>query len=189
VKQYFYTVASLPALKFEETPFLSEDAFLEMCAVEATPEDFGYIASARIRINEEEDLAPGPGETGVSAEWNRILREFQLQAAAIRAQNLGWEVERLPKPDVQDPTIPERLRQILGEDNPLKRELGVLRWLWNAAESLETGHYFDREKLVLYYLKLQIAQRRLRITDSEAGDAGFDEQYRKVAESLMEIAT
>jgi hypothetical protein len=189
VKQYFYTVASLPALKFEETPFLSEEVFLEMCAVEATPEDFRYISSAEIRIDREDLLLPLPGETGVVAEWNRMLREFQLQAAIIRAQNLGWEVERLPRPDVQDATIPERLRQILGEDNPLKRELAVLRWLWNAAESLETGHHFDREKLVLYHLKLQIAQRRLRITNSEAGNDAFDEQYKQVAESLMEIAT
>ncbi|MCG8480145.1 MAG: hypothetical protein MI724_13690, partial [Spirochaetales bacterium] len=70
-----------------------------------------------------------------------------------------------------------------------KIENALLRWLWQTADSLETGHHFDREKLVVYHLKLQIAARRARINDGEAGGEAFDHQYNEVAQSLMEIAT
>ncbi|MFW5827007.1 MAG: hypothetical protein ACOCU4_02885 [Alkalispirochaeta sp.] len=192
MKQYYYTVASLPALKLEEQPFLSLEEFLEICAIEMDGADLNYVASARTRLEGEDAVgnATSPSELqGLAVEWNRLLREFQQQAAILRAQNLGWEAERLPRPDMQDATIPERLRQILNEETPLKQELGVLRWLWSMAESLETGHHFDREKLFLYHLKLQIALRRSFISDSDAGDEEFDRQYNVVAEELMEIAT
>ncbi|MEX2443073.1 MAG: hypothetical protein WD492_05685 [Alkalispirochaeta sp.] len=192
MKQYYYTVASLPALKLEEQPFLSQNDFLEACAVEMDAKDMEYVGSALIRMEGEEASIVGVSSSdpvGIASEWIRTLREFQQQAAIIRAQNLGWEAERLPRPDVQDAAIPEQLRQILNDENPLRRELGILRWLWAVADTLETGHHFDREKLFLYHLKLQIALRRTRITDSDAGNEEFDRQYNEVAESLMEIAT
>ncbi|MFW5693891.1 MAG: hypothetical protein ACOCYB_01890 [Alkalispirochaeta sp.] len=192
MRQYYYTVASLPALTLEEQPFLTQDDFLENCAVELDRADLAYVTSARIRLEGDQAAMVGSSTAdfpGVAREWNRALREFQQQAAILRAQNLGWEAERLPRPDMQDAVLPDRLRQILNEETPLKQELGVLRWLWAAAESLETGHHFDREKLFLYHLKLQIALRRTDITDSDAGNEEFDRQYNVVAESLMEIAT
>ena len=192
MRQYYYTVSSLPALKFEEEPAFSVEDFLEACAVELTAEDYDYVTSATIRL--EGDTASVPGvatgdPAGTLGEWIRILREFQQQAAVIRAQNLGWETDRLPRPDMRDASIPERLRQILNEENPLKREQGILRWLWSTAESLGIGHHFDRETLDLYHLKLQIALRRVRISDSDAGNEEFERQYSQVAEPLMEIAT
>lgn len=192
MKQYYYTVASLPALKFDEAPSVSQDQFIEMCAVELTDEDMRYVRSAEIRIIGDAAAFRGvrhDDPDGILAEWNRMLREFQQQAALTRAQNLGWEADRLPRPDITDATIPERLRQFLNEDTPLKAEVSVARWLWNAAEALEPGHYFDRERLALYYIKLQIGLRKQRISDDEAGNEEFERQYNEVAQSLMEIAT
>jgi hypothetical protein len=189
VKQYYYTVASLPALRFEEAPFLDLQGFQENCAVEMSNEDRAYVFSATILLTGESATNAEALETGCRAQWNRLLREFQQQAAIVRSQNLGWEIDRLPRPDVRDATIPERLRQILNEENPLKTEMAALRWLWQAAEALEPGHHFDRDALFLYHLKLQISLRRAALSDSDAGNEEFDRQYDKVAESLMEIAT
>lgn len=189
MKQYYYTVASLPALRFEEPPFLDQKGFYENCAVEMTDEDLAYVSSAMILLTGQSATVGDVEETGCRAQWNRLLREFQQQAAIVRTQNLGWEIDRLPRPDVRDATIPERLRQILNEENPLKTEMATLRWLWQAAEALEPGHHFDRDALFLYHLKLQISLRRAALSDGDAGNEEFDRQYEKVAESLMEIAT
>lgn len=192
MRQYYYTVASLPALQLENDPPLTLEQFVEACEVELSPEDRAYVLDAQLRVEGEQAVITGRGihdPSGVLGQWVGILREFQQQAALVRAQNLGWEIDRLPRPDVTDASIPERLRQILGEDSPLKRELAVMRWLWASADQLETGHHFDREKLALYHLKLQMTLRRARITDSEAGNEEFEAQYNRVAESLMEIAT
>ncbi len=189
MNQYYYTVASLPGLKLEEPPFLSRAEFLAVCEIELSAEDLRYVSEAAILLEERADDTDETTHYGVLGAWNKTVREFQRQAALLRAQALGWEADRLPRPDVTDPSIPERLRQILNEDNPLKIENALLRWLWQTADSLETGHHFDREKLVVYHLKLQIAARRARINDSEAGGEAFDHQYNEVAQSLMEIAT
>lgn len=192
MKQYYYTVASLPAVSFDGEPPLTAAQFAEICDVELTDEDRAYIDSASIRLDGPEAQISGGEDLeigGVLREWTRLLREFQQQMALVRAGALGWEVERLPRPDMEDAGIPERVRQILNEENPLKQELSVLRWLWSAADALEPGHHFDREIIALYHLKLQIALRRARILDAEAGNEEFERQYTNVAESLMEIAT
>lgn len=185
MRQYYYTVASLPAIRFEESPFLSQDEFLEYCEIEADPRDMDYVRAARIWGAENDT----PVKEGVYGEWDARLREIQGNAALIRAQNLGRDTDRLPRPDMQDATLPERLRQILNEENPLKTENALLRLLWQHAESLEAGHHFDREKLFVYHLKLQIAARRTQLNDAERGAEEFDQQYEVVAQSLMEIAT
>ncbi len=191
MSQYYYTVASLPALRFEETPFLTRAEFLEYCRIEVSDTDAAIIENASIWSEAEtgaDETRTGP-YNGVLTEWNRGIREIQRQAALIRAQGLGRDADRIPRPDVTDAGLPERLRQILNEDNPLKTENALLRLLWQRADWLEAGHHFDCEKLIVYHLKLQIAARRSRINDSEAGRDEFDSQYEKVAQSLMEIAT
>ena len=185
MRQYYYTVASLPAIRFEESPFLSQDEFLEYCEIEADPHDMRYIREARIWGTDDGI----PTDDGARAEWEAHLQEIQRHAALIRAQNLGRDADRLPRVDMRDASLPERLRQILNEENPLKTENALLRLLWQHAESLEAGHHFDREKLFVYHLKLQIAARRTRLNDAETGAEEFDRQYEVVAQSLMEIAT
>lgn len=189
MRQYYYTVASLPAIRFEETPFLTQDEFLEYCAIEASADDIAVIASASIWSAEDAETAESHRYGGVVDDWNAWLQEVQRQSALIRAQALGRDTDRIPRPDVTDAGLSERLRQLLNEDNPLKSENALLRLLWQTAESLEAGHHFDREKLFVYHLKLQIAARRARINDAEAGSDAFDRQYEEVAQSLMEIAT
>lgn len=190
MQQYYYTVASLPAIRLEEEPFLTGEEFLDICRIETSPDDQNVIEAARI-LPAESDDSESRQETypGVLAAWNRTVRDFQFHAAQIRAQNLGWETERIPRSEGLDASMSERTRGILNEDTPLKMENSLMRWLWQVAEELETGHHFDREKLVVYHLKLQLAARRARLADREGGNEEFDRQYRDVAHSLMEIAT
>lgn len=191
MRQYYYTVSSFPALRFEEEPFLDISSFLELCAVEVSPEDLAYVASASIWMDtmpEGDVEAPAGDDSSVRYRWQRALRDVQLQAAQMRAQNLGREGERFAPVSGTDASLAERVRSILNEDTPLKMELALMRRLWNTAEELEPGHHFDRDTLFLYHVKLQIAIRRARITDSGEGGAEYDRQYEGVAESLMEIA-
>ena len=187
MRQYYYTVASLPTLRFDEVPSLTQEDFLEYCGIEASEDDLAVIRSARIWRTDDEEIT-----TGVSASldaWNSSLQELQRSAALVRAQNIGRDADRIPRPDVTDAGLAERIRQILNEDDPLKAENALLRSLWQNAEELEVGRHFDRDKLLVYHLKLQIASRRARIIDAERGNEEFDRQYEGVARSLMEIAT
>lgn len=187
MRQYYYTVASLPALRFDEAPFLTQEEFLEYCEIEASEDDLAVIRSAEIWRTTDEEIPKS--ESATLDAWNSLLQELQRSAALVRAQNIGRDADRIPRPDVTDAGLGERIRQVLNEDNPLKTENALLRLLWQNAEGLEAGHHFDREKLLVYHLKLQIASRRARINDAERGNEEFDRQYEEVAQSLMEIAT
>lgn len=191
MRQYYYTVASLPAIRFDEAPFLSAEEFLDYCAIEADESDLSVIRSAEIWRSSDNSEIDGAETTGddLLDRWNTTLLEIQRSAALIRAQNIGRDADKIARPDIQDAGLNERLRQILNEENPLKTENALLRLLWQYAEALEAGHHFDREKLIVYYLKLQIAARRTRINDAAQGNEEFDRQYEEVAQSLMEIAT
>ena len=192
MKQYYYTVASLPALSFDEVPALTPEGFLQVCRIEMDEEEYRYVAETTLRLEGEEARARGARPTdppGVAGRWRVIVREFQQQMALVRAQLLSWEGDRLPKPDATDGSIPDTARQILAESSPLKRELGTLSWLWARAGEMEIGHPFDRETLALYHIKLQIATKRARLLEHEAGNTAFEAQYTKVAQTLMEMTT
>ena len=200
MQQYYYTVASLPAIRFEEAPFLDQEAFLDICRIESSPQDLAVISAARIFPEREDEegtetqtehaATPVPDQvSAVLGTWIQTVRDFQSQAAQIRTQNLGWDAERIPRPAGLDASMAERTRAILNEETPLRMELALMRWLWQVAEDLESGHHFDREKLVVYHLKLQLAARRARLSDSDSGGEELDRQYEIVAHSLMEIAT
>jgi len=45
------------------------------------------------------------------------------------------------------------------EGDPLTVEKNLLLWRWQFLDSLEFGHYFDLEFLIMYYLRLQILKR------------------------------
>lgn len=193
MKQYYYTVASLPALQFDEAPALTLESFLETLEIEVDEVDRAYILAGRIapvaadggaESGEDEPVVP---ESSLVDIWNRRLGELHRVAAQARAQQLSWEAERLPRPDVSEAGLPERVRAILSEETPLRVELAWMRALWMVTEQLDTGHHFDREQLAAYYLRLQLALRRVRIADAEAGDRELQHQYEKAAETLMEI--
>lgn len=61
----------------------------------------------------------------------------------------------------------------LAEGNPLEVEVKLLSLRWQFIENLESGHIFDLEALILYFLKLQIL-KRLFTFNKEAGTAVFD---------------
>lgn len=192
MRQYYYTVASLPSIKLEDSPFYTSAQFLEVCSVELTPEDLPYVAGASI-TPAVPDEPPGGGNPlhqpddllGLWAAWQR---EFTLLLAHQRAQALSWDAERMPRSDLSDPSIIESVRRVLAEDGPLRRELAVMETYWNEVTMLAVGHHFDRDALAAYHLKLQIAARRARMLADGAGKDEYERQYEYVGRSLMEIA-
>jgi hypothetical protein len=184
VRQYYYTVAALPSLALEEQPFFDRETFLDHCATFLHPRDLEYVRSASI----DPDIDWTHLEwTGELARWNEVFRSFMLNGAVARAQRLGWEIEI--DRDRADAIVAEHTRQLIGEETPLKTEISFLRRMWAFIDSIELGHFFDRESIALYYLKLQLALRYRRITDEDAGREEFDRQYGELSKALMEIDT
>lgn len=191
MRQYYYTVAALPAVRLEDDPFFDHNGFLEHCSSFLHPRDLAYVRSARITPEDSSDgddsISEPAATTGLLAVWDLFLRSVFSHAATVRAQELGWETTG--QTSESDPALAERIRQILGEETPLKSESALLQMMWIVLEDLTIGHFFDREAILVYYLKLQLALRYQRITNTEAGREEFDRQYGELSKALMEIDT
>ncbi len=185
MKQYYYSVAVLPALGFEEEPFFSVDSFLEHCATFVSPDDLDYIRSASLFPKMTE--TDSGNDPQVLSIWSRFIADLQSHTARIRSDALGWDAEELPEPSGRDVSVADIARRITAETNPYRAELQLLRLQWDFLDDLELGHFFDREKLTVYYLRLQICLRRRTISDLETGKAVFSRQYDTVAQAMMEI--
>lgn len=179
MSQYFYTVSVLPAVSFTEPPFFSADAFMEECESFVSPADLAVIRTA--------SLGGGDGTTGTIGAWNLFVRSIKDELARVRATALGWESDAGGDAISADPRLADFARSLTTQENPLRAELALLQRMWAYLDELELGHYFDRDRLVVYYLRVQISARRATLTDLEAGNEEFTRQYEEVAQTTMEI--
>ena len=95
------------------------------------------------------------------------LRRYRAFDRRLREALIGWR-----RRESEDGRRPDPPRGIPREGNPLEREIALWRLRWRRLEDLETGHHFDLTILILYFLKLQIAERLARF-DADAGMRHF----------------
>ena len=149
MNQYYYTIASLPMLFYEEDLPLSRSKFLGMCRIELADEDYRLIENASIR-----DL-DGVGPTCRALEtWRAWEGTLRNELAGLRAQTKGWEAEKYVREGPEAFGVEQVAREAAGDSSPLSAEHTSNRVRWSFLDDLETGHHFDVEKLVVYFLKL-----------------------------------
>lgn len=189
MKQYYYSVSVLPAVTLEGIPFFTPHEFLEHCAVFVSADDLAYISSASLfaHWNADDGAWYALPDSGNLSRWFSFLEDLQTYLAFVRAQSLGRERIGFPDPSGLDARLEDSVRKIASEENPHRAELAFLQLQWEYLDNLELGHFFDREKLAVYFLRLQIALRRNLISDRDAGNEEFTRQYDTIAQAMMEI--
>ena len=176
--QYYFTVASLPMLFYGGDEGPDTETFLDICRESCSSEDFRLVESATLK----------PASAG--REGNRLLNrwvswETSLRNALVMAR--AKEGGRDPSSNLREENsfyteINDIAREACGQASPLQAEEILNQARWARFEELETGHHFDTEKLMVYYLKLQLNERRAMFT-KQAGEEKFSHIY----ESMHEI--
>jgi len=70
--------------------------------------------------------------------------------------------------DNTDPVeLAEAAREAYNHESPLSGEDILNRARWSHLDELEVGHFFDLDRVIVYYLRLQILARRRIFTRSE----------------------
>ena len=156
-KQYYYLVASLPYLKFADQPAITKKIFLEECEKWLSPKEVEAILSL-------EDVH-GTGESAFLAlrEW----KEFDL---SFRQGLLSYREERQKGNDKKGFVSGNALEA----GNPLEMEMNFEKARWDFLENLQVGHYFDIQKIMIYFLQLGILVRLAKF-DKDKGEAYFHE--------------
>ncbi|MBT3288609.1 MAG: DUF2764 family protein [Victivallales bacterium] len=162
-RSYYYLISSLPLLRWANPPSMSSDEFLAQCE-EQVPAD--VLADLRdVSLIPRAELAPSDAETRW-VEWDGYIRN---QLVHTRAAHLRQEAAHMLRDEPGAfPTDRKELDEILPSDDPLERERALDHMRWRRLEGMESGHPFDRDRLVIYRLKLLLLEKWARFD----GDTG-----------------
>ncbi len=180
--QYYYLVASLPLLLFDDPPPLSSQAWLDLCREQVSPSEHSLL----LRVGSG-DLAPRPGDHDVwqaYSSWETALRN---ELTLLRAQRLGLDPEPFLRSAPFYADLPAIAREALDAGTPKAAETELDQRRWSRLDELESGTQFDLGKLIVYRLKLLLLERKARFRP-ETGQRAFAEQYRRVLDNAGDRA-
>jgi len=158
--KYYYIIAQLPTLYFDQGSFLTIEIFLREAKKWMRLPEYRYLSSI--------DLY----DTSLHKKDPRMWREFKKREIRFREELAQWRRSRRVGKEIKKAAFQVHL---VKEGNPLDVEKKLLKYRWEYIEELEKVHHFDLEFLILYFLKLQIL-RRLSLFEKEKGE----ERYREV---------
>jgi len=191
VGSYYYLMAQLPFLIYEQKPHISSDAFKSMAESLMDKEDSKLLEHLSldpdpIKAGEGPSYAEAPPSTGCDfidgwREWERTLR---LNLAKYRAIHTKREnTSALEPPYMPVDAVAAAVKAVTGDSSPLDAEILIDKARWNAIDTLAGNDYFTRNSVFAYFLKLLLIERRQAFNV----DKGFSE-YKSLYAEIIESA-
>lgn len=173
-----FLLASFPSLQFDGNCPLSFEDLLRECAAHLPPDEFAELDAVTSQ--------PPGGSTRFAHDW-------QLAWAAWQTANETERSKRLPGTPAPTPSFnafpSDQLRHDLENAwqaaDPLLREKGLLRALWNWVEQRRRQAPFSLDDLNGYALQLQMLERSGIWQDAQ-GLTQFQEHTQSFLEPVLE---
>jgi hypothetical protein len=181
--QYYYLVASLPMLLFDDAPPFSSQAWLDMCREQVLKSDHALLS--RITFDA---FSPRPSDHDLwkaYSSWETALRN---ELAVQRAQRLGLSPDPFLRNAPFYAGLPAMVKEALSAGTPKAVEIALDHRRWSYLDELETGTQFDLGRLIVYRLKLLLLERRDRFRP-ETGLESFTEGYARVLENAAALTS
>jgi hypothetical protein len=178
VAGYYYFIATLPFPLFGQKPGIAFPQFMEQAKIHLLPADFAELESF---------LEPDPA-VALTKTTNPSARRFlsfdvslRNRLAELRAARLKSDAEKYLRTGFFDAAAARVARAAYEDGNPQKAEETILRARFEAACDLEVGHSFDLDAVLLYSMKLKIAEERSNV-DQSRGRESFERELAKALE-------
>ncbi|KHE92702.1 MAG: DUF2764 domain-containing protein [Candidatus Scalindua rubra] len=152
--QYYYVITSLPYISLSEGSHIGRDDFLASCKNYLKRTDFEMLGSVSLFYAEEGDMPPGVIRRFF--RWERGVRNVLVR---LRTKSLGRESDELIRDEMVDHSQVILAEEAFNANSPLMAEEILNKARWRYLDELEFGHYFDIERLIVYFVKLQILER------------------------------
>ncbi len=167
--QYYFTVAYLPQLFYDtEKPFLNTVRFLTLCSETLHRRDILLVQKTKLTgFDQSEPI------NELLLNWHRFEITLRNELVNLRAHKRGKDPYEWLKEVQEVLGLSSIARDAFNQDNPLQAEDMLNRVRWKYFDDLESGHYFDVEKLQVYYLRLQLLERKA-LFDKEKGYSRFE---------------
>jgi len=151
--KYYYFVSQLSFLTFGQESYIDREHFLDEAKKWLSDKDFSMISGVSLN-----DFYSRDGDNEVLAEYKNFERALREEIASFRKN---------------ESRVGTSFNLNLSEGTPLEIERTLLGLRWKFIESLEAGHFFDLEILILHFLKIQVLERLLTF-DKGKGTVVFD---------------
>ena len=174
--EYYYTVASLPMLTLGQEPSISLDYFLENCRYTMSDKDYETLAEAKI--------VPGSKSDNSAIQlWQNWERSLRNELSVVRGQKTGIDYEKYLRDGEKATGVFDAVREASNAANPKIGEdiLDAARWRY--LDEIEGTHSFDLTKLIVYYLKLQLLERRSIMNDKN-GREKYQDIYQGITDKI-----
>ena len=176
MSEYYYTVASLPMLTLGQEPAISLEYFLENCSYTMTSQDYELMLTAKIEPEGKSDHIA----INMWRNWERTLRN---ELAVARSQKTGIEYEKYLREGDSTTGVSDAVRDAMNAANPKIGEDILDNARWRFLDEIEGTHTFDLTKLIVYYLKLQLLERRRMMNDKD-GKEKYQEIYQGITDKI-----
>lgn len=178
---YYYLVASLPMLRFDEDPPITRDQFLQSCHAALGSADYAVIerlsAGQMIEVTEK---------SGYLWSYLQIQQKVSSSLHRYRARALSRTETSDNESALPDVGIEELVKQAMQAEHPLAAELLLMRFYWDAAESLKQMRVFSIEVLYTYAIQLALLERKALFTPLE-GNAEFKRLFSNLQSIIKSI--
>lgn len=165
---YYFLVASLPALDLEEEPPFAVETFHAMCAEHLSERDMAVLdALLADRQNGDPPV--------LVREWRN--RETRIRNALVAVRAARFKVAPAPHLRPQEGIsllVESRVNDLQSRPTPLARELDLDRLRWQEAEEFAGFDPFSIRAVMAYAVKLRLAGRWAAM-DADAGTAQLDQ--------------
>jgi len=146
-----YLMCSLPSLSFGQSPPIAMEEFREMARNQLSARQFKVLEKISIQ-----DMNGKAGKHRIKSV-KEMLDGLQADLIKIRKARAA---RQQPKPD--------HLPASALEENPLDRELQIMRWQWEKLDAITVGKAFTLSDVVVYKMKLELLFRTMSF-DAEKG--------------------
>ena len=165
---YYYLISSLPAINLGDKPYYSSEEFMKLCNIWIGRSDVEKLS--RLTLNPEYTTA----DNCFSSNWYKYEEILRNSCVKNRAAKLNKDPLPYLKPKDKIYTDIERgVQDSFSAINPMEKEIALDKLRWTIIEFLETGHFFDLEKLCAYKLRLLICEKWV-IRKTETGQKNLD---------------
>ncbi|MFC1498309.1 DUF2764 family protein [Verrucomicrobiota bacterium] len=173
---YYYLVASLPALSLNNPPPFTPDGFQSICREHLSNKDMKALESLL-----SDDHNPDPLSDFIR-EWQDMETQIRNAAARIRAGKLKKDVTPYLKDQNEfDGYIDKLVSDAFSKANPADRELTLDKFRWEQIEEMAGHDVFSGKAILAYTLKLLLAERWAAM-EKENGRKNVDDIINKKPE-------
>jgi len=200
VGAYYYLMAQLPYLMYDQKPPMSSEAFKELALPLLNRTDASHFKFLINKLDSVSDISAAASSSGCNfidswLEWERVMRINLARHRSIKlyhdenftkyssdsVPNDTGNTETMIFPVLPADAYAAAAHAFSQDGSPLDGEILLDKERWNAIDLLTGSDYFHENNVYAYYLKLLLLERR-QLFDVEKGFSEYRTLYTEILE-------